>query len=626
MRTTGRRRTIPAAPAAALLLLALSLWLPAEAGAQWTSAGGNTTTTDRVGIGTTTPGNQLVISAAQPTAAVNVADSSSFGNIVFKENGASRAALQYVGTAFSATPRRSALELVTFGAYPLSFWTNGSERMRVAASGYVGVGTSAPESLFHVANPSGLGDFRLGGTTGAAMTFIDESAQGSQWRYQLRSEQGLFRVSLVDNTNGQYAHQNLLVANSAGRVGIGTANPGGRLHVTYGTNAWSFLAADSPINKGLNAGASWATANGTQLTFNAYGGGAELITEIGANYAVHGGTGTDRYAINGGKKAPVIQMSADAGSISLFGESGAGAAWRTPTLNLGLHVSAGGNVGVGTATPGYRLDVAGSVNASGLCLGGTCKNSWSEIAGSGGSGWTVAGTTVGLSNSSANVGVGTDSPRGKMEVAGGSLFLGDMGQAGWGNVVMRGRVISASNNIHISPPGGAGVYIDSNYREAGGSTGAVNLHVSGDVIAGGNISAKFQDVAEWVPSVQKLAPGTVVVLDTRRSNHVVASSSAYDTRVAGVVSAQPGISLGEAGAGKALVATTGRVRVKADATRGAICIGDLLVTGEVEGVAMKSVPVDLGGTRIHRPGTIIGKALEPLEKGTGEILVLLSLQ
>ena len=35
---------------------------------------------------------------------------------------------------------------------------------------------------------------------------------------------------------------------------------------------------------------------------------------------------------------------------------------------------------------------------------------------------------------------------------------------------------------------------------------------------------------------------------------------------------------------------------------------------------------DLGGTQIHRPGTIIGKALEPLDKGTGEILVLLSLQ
>ena len=71
---------------------------------------------------------------------------------------------------------------------------------------------------------------------------------------------------------------------------------------------------------------------------------------------------------------------------------------------------------------------------------------------------------------------------------------------------------------------------------------------------------------------------------------------------------------------------TGRVKVKVDATRGAIRIGDLIVTSGVEGVAMRSVPVDLGGTQIHRPGTIIGKALEPLAGGVGEILVLLSLQ
>jgi hypothetical protein len=41
---------------------------------------------------------------------------------------------------------------------------------------------------------------------------------------------------------------------------------------------------------------------------------------------------------------------------------------------------------------------------------------------------------------------------------------------------------------------------------------------------------------------------------------------------------------------------------------------------------MKSQPIDLGGAQIHRPGTLIGKALEPLQNGQGEILVLLSLQ
>lgn len=152
-----------------------------------------------------------------------------------------------------------------------------------------------------------------------------------------------------------------------------------------------------------------------------------------------------------------------------------------------------------------------------------------------------------------------------------------------------------------------------------------NLNVSG-AITGGSISASYQDLAEWVPSTQRLVPGSVVVLDPGRMNFVLACTKEYDTAVAGVVSAQPGIILGKSGEGKLMVATTGRVRVKVDATRGAIRVGDLLVTSDVEGVAMRSTAVELGGVMMHRPGTIIGKALEPLEKGRGEILVLLSLQ
>lgn len=41
---------------------------------------------------------------------------------------------------------------------------------------------------------------------------------------------------------------------------------------------------------------------------------------------------------------------------------------------------------------------------------------------------------------------------------------------------------------------------------------------------------------------------------------------------------------------------------------------------------MCSEPIDVAGVQMHRPGTLIGKALEPLEKGEGEILILLSLQ
>lgn len=162
--------------------------------------------------------------------------------------------------------------------------------------------------------------------------------------------------------------------------------------------------------------------------------------------------------------------------------------------------------------------------------------------------------------------------------------------------------------------------------EVGTTTNARNLLVTGDLVVNGNFAAKFQDLAEWVPTTSELPAGVVVVLDEQHSNHVLASSRPYDTMVAGVVSAQPGIMLGEPGDSKALIATTGRVRVRVDASRHAIRIGDLLVTSDVPGFAMKSIPTDMQGIAMHRPGTVLGKALEPLSGGQGEILVLLSLQ
>lgn len=160
----------------------------------------------------------------------------------------------------------------------------------------------------------------------------------------------------------------------------------------------------------------------------------------------------------------------------------------------------------------------------------------------------------------------------------------------------------------------------------GTTTPTAMLHVTGDVVVDGNIAAKYQDVAEWVPVTTKVEAGTVVILNPERSNQVMPSERAYDTRVAGVVSSKPGLILGEASDSKAMIATTGRVKVRVDATRHPVAIGDLLVTSEKAGFAMVSQPVDFNGIEMHRPGTLIGKALEPLASGEGEVLVLLSLQ
>ncbi len=159
----------------------------------------------------------------------------------------------------------------------------------------------------------------------------------------------------------------------------------------------------------------------------------------------------------------------------------------------------------------------------------------------------------------------------------------------------------------------------------GPSTFAGSVTVTGSLTAG-TVYATYQDVAEWVPAAEAMPAGTVVVISHDSNNTVTVSTRSYDTGVAGVVSANPGLLLGVASTSKGKIATTGRVRVRVDASRQPIRMGDLLVTSDRPGMAMKSEPLDVGGVKIHRPGTILGKALEPLPNGEGDILVLLSLQ
>ena len=174
-----------------------------------------------------------------------------------------------------------------------------------------------------------------------------------------------------------------------------------------------------------------------------------------------------------------------------------------------------------------------------------------------------------------------------------------------------------TESVRITSGGNVGI---------GTTSPLTKLHVAGDVTVSGNIGAKYQDVAEWVDSAEPLEPGTIVVIDSSAKNRVMAAGRPYDSAVAGAVSAQPGVVLGEPGSGKILVAQSGRVRIKADARYGAIRAGDLLFTSPKKGYAMRSKPVRVGDTVLHRPGTVLGKALEPLLHGTGEILVLLTLQ
>ena len=189
------------------------------------------------------------------------------------------------------------------------------------------------------------------------------------------------------------------------------------------------------------------------------------------------------------------------------------------------------------------------------------------------------------------------------------------------NIAVGGSInfmLGSTSRFLVAPTGNIGIGAVPGPTE--------KLRVAGNVVVDGNIGAKYQDVAEWVETPVPLDAGTVVIVDPTRPNRVVSSQRAYDPRVAGAVSAQPGLVLGEQSEGKVTVAQSGRVRVKADATYGAIKIGDLLVTSPTTGYAMRSRPIRIGGQTVHRPGTLLGKALEALPAGKGDILVLLTLQ
>jgi hypothetical protein len=298
-----------------------------------------------------------------------------------------------------------------------------------------------------------------------------------------------------------------------------------------------------------------------------------------------------------GKTGRVTESGALAPDVSGTGTTNQITKWNDAAgtlVNSALYES-GGKVGLGTTTPAHPFTVKQNGGSAGVHSFGelyvdrdTNNRSASLIVGTAGVLKWIFGMPAGTNGfqvydlvtnqtrffvdpTSGNIGIGSSTPQSKLDVAG-------------------------------------------------------DLNVSGNAVIAGNIAAKYQDIAEWVDSQQQMAAGTVVILDAKRSNAVAASYRAYDTHVAGVVSAKPGVMLGEAGAGKVLVATTGRVKVRVDASRHPIKIGDLLVTSGKAGVAMRSQPLRAGGTLIHRPGTIIGKALEPLAKGEGEILVLLSMQ
>jgi hypothetical protein len=158
-----------------------------------------------------------------------------------------------------------------------------------------------------------------------------------------------------------------------------------------------------------------------------------------------------------------------------------------------------------------------------------------------------------------------------------------------------------------------------------------------------SIRPSAMDIASLVRTSEPVEPGDVLVIDAERPGLMKRSDTAADGRVLGIVAEDPGVAIGadwpqvpdhaplgfddtswnetsELGTDRAdvPVALSGMTLCKVDAGFGSIRAGDLLTTSPTPGHAMRTVDPS--------PGTILGKALEPLDTGTGLIKVLVMLR
>jgi hypothetical protein len=279
-----------------------------------------------------------------------------------------------------------------------------------------------------------------------------------------------------------------------------------------------------------------------------------------------------------GSKLWVVQFfqlkEQDGNPSGLTPPAAGGAVWGDSQSNYGIYGSSGGSAGADLQTTG--IGVFGQNNTSGNGVVG-----YSE-SGTGVAGHSTSG--YGVSGEGGNIGVYAHN----LTTPGNVVYLATKGLAGdfHGDVAISGSVT-----------------------------------VAGDIILnGGADCAEVFDVAETV----HIEPGTVMVLDQDGALHQC--HQAYDKRVAGAISGageyKPALILDRRQTEdyRVPVALVGKVYCKVDAQYAAIEVGDLLTTSPTPGHAMKA------DDPLKAFGSVIGKALRPLETGQGLVPILIALQ
>ena len=264
-------------------------------------------------------------------------------------------------------------DISTSEAANLRFKTGGSERMRIAPDGNVGIGTTSPETI-----TSTVSTLTLNGTSGTISGGFAYQVNGTTKAYSY-VENNYLRHQAQSGV-GQYwfADGSIKMAMlSSGNVGIGTTNPSYPLEVK---SASPFVTTNSTgtgnsgfamlVNAGSNGVGVIATDNGGSLTFDngATGAaqsekmriaadGAIKFNTYGAGTLVSDASGNITVSSGGGAGGPYLPLTG--GTLSGPGNLTVGG-----TLNVTGITTLNGQANVGSVVP--RIDSTFSLGSNTL--------------------------------------------------------------------------------------------------------------------------------------------------------------------------------------------------------------------------------------------------------------------